>query len=575
MTDLQFYPTPKALAEKLWAGFERPFKRPLDACAGDGDLADSIPRDYYGRHALVDCIEIDAARHPTLRAKHHRVVGLDFLAFEGGAVYDCVVLNPPFANGVKHALKAWDMLFTGQVGAILNAETLRNPFSAERQRLLALVQQHGKVEFIADAFRGCDVVREANVEVALVHLYKPAECSEDWIGPVIASMTTDPNRESDLELPRELALPNSFVSNQVNAFRAAVKAMREAVKMRSVAEHYAARIGGTMCDLANRTAPEDETGETVRERLEKGYIELKDRAWASVLRSTEALNKLSAKVQRQAESEFEAIKCLEFSESNVYAFLLGLVQSAPEMQLDMACDVFDQVMQYHSDNAVFYRGWKSNDRHRSCGMRIKTTRFILPRNSRTFGGGLDWDAVRRLSDFDKVFALLDGKPEPEVSLVSLFEGVGSKPRELARGARVSSSYFDIRWYPGAGTIHFFPRSKELVDRLNRLVGRQRGWLPRADEPVPDAFWVQFDKAEKFDRELREETDRIHRNGRSAGLVSSCDHPFNRLMRRDPDEALQGQKLVGEAIDIVLERHGLLAALEHDETQDAPRLCLTV
>lgn len=571
MTDLQFYPTPRPLAKHLWKGFKGPVLHPLDACAGDGALADAIPRDYHDRHPLVDCVEIDAARHPTLRAKGHRVVGLDFLEFEGGTVYDCVVLNPPFANGAKHVLKAWDMLFTGEIGAIINAETLRNPFSAERKRLAELVAQHGKVEFIVDAFRGHDVPREADVEIAVVHLFKPPECSDDWIGPVIASMATDRNPESDIELPQELALPASFVSNQVNAFRAAVKAMREAVKMRSVAEVYAARIGETMLDLANGKQSDAETGDIMRKRFAKGYGELKDRAWASVLRSTEALNKLSAKVQRQAESQFEAIKCLEFTESNVYAFLLGLVQSAPEMQVDMACDVFDQVMAYHSDNAVFYRGWKSNDRHRTCGMRIKTTRFVLPRNPRTYGGGLEWDAVRRLTDFDKVFAMLDGKAEPEVSLYSLFEGKGSKTSELQSGERVSSSYFDIRWYPGAGTIHFFPRSKELVDRLNRLVGQRRGWLPPADEKVPDAFWIQFEKAEKFDRELREEIDRAHRQNRP-GWSHSSDHPINLLTRRDPDEAKRGQHAVAQAIDTVLERHGLLTAIAHERAE--PVLLLT-
>ncbi len=566
MIDLQYYPTPKWLAQRLWKGFRRPVTRPLDACAGEGALADAMPRDYHSRGPVIDCVELDAAKHPVLREKGYRVVGLDFLAFEAGCIYDSVSLNPPFAYGATHTLKAWDMLWTGQIGVILNAETLRNPFSAERKRLIALIEAHGEVEFHTDAFKGEGVERAAEVEIALVHLFKPAECSEDWIGPVIDSMAVDSNKEASIELPRELALPNSFVSNQVNGFRIAVKAMREAVRMGAVADHYAIRIGRTMIDMANNRGEGPDPAEVVRERLEKGYMELKDRAWASVLRSTETLSKLSAKVQRQAESQFAQIQCLEFTESNVYGFLLGLVQSAPEMQLDMACDVFDQVMAYHSDNAVFYRGWKSNDRHRRCGMRIKTTRFILPNNRKSFGGSLDWDAVRRLADIDKVFAMLDGKREPEVSLVSLFEGRSSQLSALRDGKRVASSYFEIRWYPGVATIHFFPRSKQLVDRLNRLVGRRRGWLPPASEQVADAFWIQFDKAEKFDRELREETDRLHRQARP-GWRHQSDHPLNQFMRPNCPESKRGEEMLSNALDVVLERHGLLTALQHQpETQ---------
>ena len=493
MSDLQYFPTPRWLAQHAWDKFtNREFERVLDWAAGEGALADAMPGDWrYDRRPPVDCIEIDASKHPILREKGYRVVGLDALAFEGGAIYSHVIMNLPFSHGAAHVLKAWTMLWEGEIVAFLNAQTLRNPCTAERRRLAALIEQHGDVEFIDDAFRGADVVREADVEVAVVRLAKPAECTDDWIGPVIESMAADANREEDFELPRELALPNSFVTNQVRAFRAAVKAMREWVRMEAVAQHYAARIGKTMYDLQNGNA-EASPGSGVRARLEKEYLALKDRAWASVLRSTETLTKLSSKVQKQAESQFEQIACLDFTESNIRGFLLGLVQSQPEMQVDMACDVFDQILKWGTDNACFYRGWKSNDRHRSAGRRIKTTRFVLPVRT-SFSGSPDWDAMRMLADFDRVFAMLDGKREPEVSLVRLFDD-GRTFTELRHGARVSASYFDVRFYK-IGTIHFFPRDKALVDRLNKIVGRKRGWLPPPDEPVGDAFWVQYDRAE--------------------------------------------------------------------------------
>lgn len=566
----QFFPTPRWLAEHAWSKFTDPyFVRVLDSCAGEGALPDAMPGNWrHDRRPPVDCIEIDASKHPILRDKGYRVVGLDALSFEGGAIYSHVILNPPFAQGAAHVLKAWAMLWEGEVVAIINAQTLRNPCTAERQRLVALLEEHGDVEFIQDAFRGAEVVREADVEIALVHLKKPAECAEDWIGPVLESMAVDRNKEEEFELPRELALPNSFVTNQVHAFRVAVKAMREWVRMEAVAQYYAARIGKTMHDLQNGNA-EANPGAGVRARLEKEYLALKDRAWASVLRSTETLTKLSSKVQKQAEAQFEAIACLDFNESNIRGFLLGLVESQPEMQLDMACDVFDQIMKWGTDNGCFYRGWKSNDRHRRAGMRIKTTRFVLPVRV-GFSKSLDWDSVRMLADFDRVFAMLDGKREPEVSLVQLFEphrGVGDpgSMNKLRQGERLSASYFDVRFYPGVGSIHFFPRSKEIVDRLNKIVGRKRGWLPPASEQVPDAFWIQYDRAEKFDKELREEAERVARNGRSASF-SSYDHPIRQFMRRDSDASERGEEMLVAAIDNVLERHGLLQALTNTAPQ---------
>ena len=570
-SDLQFYKTPDWLADKAWSLFKsRDFERVLDACAGTGALADAWAREmanksrYSQRELPVDSIEVDGNHHPVLREKGYNVVGMNFLDFEGGAIYSHVVLNPPFSSGAKHVLKAWDMLWEGEVVAIINAETIRNPQSAERKRLVQLIEQHGSCEFIADAFRGPEVSREAQVEIALLHLIKPAECADDWIGPVIESLAVDRNEEGEFRLPNELALPASFVENQCTAFRMAVKAMRESVRSSAVASHFAARIGRTMAEVhgSGDTSAEDAAGASVRKMLCASYLELKDRAWTSVLRSTETLSKLSRKVQQQAESQFAAIRTLEFSPSNVHGFLLGLVQSQPEMQLDMACDVFDQISRYHSENAVFYRGWKSNDRHRTFGMRIKTTRFILPNHSSTsWSKSLSWESEQVLADFDKVFAMLDGKLAPEVGLRDVFN---KHMGDLRAGLRVSSSYFDVRYHPGVGTIHFFARDKEIVDRLNRVVGRRRRWVPPPTQTGVDTFWTQFDRAEKLDKEVREAARLLAKKARGGGYYSRYENPTEDATcpGRDGHEAAKG--FMVQAIDEVLARHNLLDALTMEE-----------
>lgn len=575
--EFQFYPTSEQLSKRAWSKFKnRAFTRVIDPSAGNGDLLVGAPKANWSRHSMsVDCIEIDSRKHPLLRERGHSVVGLDFMAFEGGEIYSHVIMNPPFAHGARHVLRAWDMLWEGEIVAIINAQTLKNPFSQERRRLVSLIDQHGSVEWIKDAFKGDGVIREADVEVALVHLTKPAECAKDWIGPIIDSMRVDNNQEQGFELPFELALPNSFVENQCAAFRQAVRAMREAVRMGAVATHYAARVGTTMA--RHGQGEDDVRKQDIRAQMTSGYEDLKDRAWTSILRSTDALSKLSAKVQKQAEAQFADIKKLEFTESNVYGFLLGLVQSQSEMKIEMACDVFDQITRYHSDNAVFYRGWASNDRHRTCGMRVKVTRFIIPGHRAKFyatlTNSLDWDSQRQLADFDKVFAMLDGKIKPDFGLVDAFS---KHFADLWHGKRISTSYFDIRYYPGIGTIHFFARSKELVDRLNRMVGRHRQWLPpETREQVSKAFWVQYEKAEKFDAEIRKAAEDVFREECEPGHYSKWDHPVNAFMSGNKERVAQGQTMMGKAIDRVLDKHGLLDGIGWDGAGDGeqPKLLL--
>jgi hypothetical protein len=88
MKDLQFFPTPRWLAEYAWGKFKnREFTRVLDPSAGEGALLEAMPRDWRGESlAPVDCIEIDVSKHPTLHDKGHKVVGLDFLNFDGGVI---------------------------------------------------------------------------------------------------------------------------------------------------------------------------------------------------------------------------------------------------------------------------------------------------------------------------------------------------------------------------------------------------------------------------------------------------------------------------------------------------------
>jgi len=69
------------------------------------------------------------------------------------------------------------------------------------------------------------------------------------------------------------------------------------------------------------------------------------------------------------------------------------------------------------------------------------------------------------------------------------------------GDRLSSDYCDVRYYPGVGTIHFFPTNKAVIDRMNRLVGKERQWIPQDDAKASKAFWEQFEKAESVTRAM--------------------------------------------------------------------------
>lgn len=104
--DLQFYPTPRSVVERLvseanWSGV-----KVLEPSCGGGAIMDAL-RD---RGADVFGIEYDARRAAQARSNGHHVLTANFLEHPPSPEFDAVVMNPPFygrhyAKHVRHALK--------------------------------------------------------------------------------------------------------------------------------------------------------------------------------------------------------------------------------------------------------------------------------------------------------------------------------------------------------------------------------------------------------------------------------------------------------------------------------------
>lgn len=577
----QFYPTPPELRDRAWKLFKNlDFTRVLEPSAGEGHLIptgieESLEefkirselnfdptrarqRQSYRRMTDikgVHCIEMDVSKHAILREKGHKVIGIDFLKFTAGNQYTHIVLNPPFANGVTHALHAWDISYSAEIVAILNAETIRNPHTKERQRLCDLIAEHGSVEFISDAF--IDAERETSVEVALIYLQKISNYESDVVGDIWNSLKNDEVDDVTGEAFQQhsLAIPKNYIENLVVAFKAADIALRESLFSKYRFSHYASMLGQTFESVHSDT--EDKVKKMNPKELQldyaDGYQDLKNRAWTSILYSTDVRSKMSKKSLSKFESEFENIKALEFTVANVYGFILGLLEKQGDIQEEMMLEFFDSVTRYQSENRVHYCGYKSNDKHR-IGMKIRTTRFILP-NNRYFGS-VSWDAKRQLEDFDKVFAMLDGKPECEFGLYDAFSDKETEQR-LERGERVTTDYFDIRFYK-VGTIHFYPRRKDIIDRLNVRVGKIRQWLPQNIDVNDNEFWKHYEAAEKADKAVQEAVNKTK--------TSTWDRPYWAL-HQGPEMEPHKYKVVADAIYGAVEQHMLKLGIDiHKEIE---------
>ncbi len=129
-----FYPTPPGLVDKLLAGIDWDYiETVLEPSVGKGDLVKTtMPTSaaimYNDRKLDVDCVEIDPYLHSILEHESKEseqvyIVHDNFLTFQSRKRYDLIIMNPPFADGDAHLLKAIELQkrWGGQIRCLLNA----------------------------------------------------------------------------------------------------------------------------------------------------------------------------------------------------------------------------------------------------------------------------------------------------------------------------------------------------------------------------------------------------------------------------------------------------------------------
>lgn len=470
-----FYPTPSNLAYKMAGLISTGYaKRILEPSAGKGDLADILKgkhRYSQGGCTVVDCIESDEDLRATLEGKGHRVIDTDFLSYSGSKQYDAIVMNPPFSNGAAHVLKAWDLVYNGDVVALLNAETLRNPCTKERALLINIIEESGTVEYIKDAF--LDAERKTGVEIALIHLKKRNDVTADYFDGMTRA-TREYVKEEHSE--NQLALSGRQIESSVIAFNKAIECQKESILKGAEAGYYAAMIkpSGSETGTADRT-------QGVKERLNEYIDALRESAWLDVINLTEFREHMTAKVKTEFESQIETVKRLEFTEENIKRFLRNLINSRGQIINDCILEVFDNLTKYHEDNRVHIEGWKSNDYF------FINKRIVLPFVVELERGGNDvklkWGRRKdELADLDKAMSFIAGHKKPEVSIVDAFE------TSQILGEKLESTFFYIRAFK-KGTAHLYFKDLNLLNKLNLFVGQQRGWLPKEETKIPKEFWL--------------------------------------------------------------------------------------
>ena len=512
----EFYPTPRDLIADMLSGIKLDDMHSiLEPSAGRGDIAKYIkateepPRN--NRHD-IDTIEIDPDLRHVLKGEGFRVIHNDFLTFESFKRYDLVVMNPPFSNGDRHLLHALNFVRgEGRLVCVLNAETLKNPYTKTRQELSRRLSELGAdIRFRELAF--ADAERPTDVEIAIVSITMPEDGGEsvilDHLRPAQDSRALYAESGNPLVSSDRI---RALVEHFNNEAEAGIKIIRE---FHAVSWFLlkGSRDGKPILELSIDDRKVKEGGH--RRSTETNFLMLlRHRYWETLFTVPEFTAKLTSQVQKELHSRVDEFAHYDFSFYNIYSLYLDMSKELLTNIKKAILDLFEEFThRYHyeeySKNVHLYTGWKTNKAFKI------NKKVIIPLYFDRFwwdwgGDGayrLPWEFKSKMCDIEKVFDYLAGTTG--IGHSNLAEALETASNGQKRN--IELRHFKISVFK-KGTCHIEFNDPELVKKFNIFGGQQKNWLPPGygatayGDLAPEAREVidSFEGEESYEQTLRQ------------------------------------------------------------------------
>ena len=531
-----FYPTPKALAEKMCEYLDGSERYVLEPSAGKGDLVDvlrkkvgdidmcesdetlravlltkyakeKLAKEYgvlreeqitlerkmfaYNRDAekcdtLTDeeekrLLEVNTELELFGKDRVIRLVAKDFLSYETWKKYDAIIMNPPFSEGAAHLLKAISLMrYGGKIVCLLNKETIENPYTNERKLLLTKIEElNAEIEYQSMAFMGDDAERKTKVDIAIVKLTVPKTAG--YKSQIMEGLDKAKEaQKSSAQEATDVSATTGFVDALIEQC-----AYETELGIRLFKEYEA--ILPYMSRHYNRT---HYSGDIIELRCNDGTFEpnsfaraVRMKYWDRFFTNEQFQRALTTNLR----SSFQEIKSeaanYEFTKENIMRVLENLAGVMSEARIETIYDLFDKLSAEHSwcpecqKNIHYYNGWASNKAHM-----VSDKKVILPINGFS---AYSWEKDKldtyhlsqTISDIEKVFDYLAAGCEEEFSPIRAYEHINAA-NESRLTKNISCKYFSLNFYK-KGTCHikFNDETKPLIEKLNILGSMKKGWLP--------------------------------------------------------------------------------------------------
>lgn len=535
-----FYPTPPELADKLLAGIDWQYVATvLEPSAGKGDLVKAVAQKAhslrYGETLSVDCVEIDpylrsileyefggrreneiwerrkqlndkegwnavtrtegeltsmeAAEKRRLEREYdwlHKlsapVVHDDFLTFQSRKRYDLIVMNPPFADGDAHLLKAIELQrrWGGQIRCLLNADTLLNPCTNRRKVLESQLAELGaEMEYIEGGFANGE--RATDVTVALIKIAIPQVNEDSDIFQRLseaAHLDEEPAQDvTDMAVMDFMEQIVSRFNVEVDAGLELIREYRNMLPYLLDSFNKEDKFGFTTLTLCAGD-PSKSGGRGSVPSINKFLGLVRKKYWSALFSNKEFVGKLTSNLREKYRGMVAEMVKYDFTLFNIQKIAAQMNAEMGRGIQDTIVELFDKMTEKHTwypemeKNIHYYNGWKTNKAHK-LGIKV-----ILPIYGvfSSYSWSKDtfnvYEAEKIITDIEKVFEYLDGNMTAPVDLYGVLKTACNE----GQTRNIPCKFFDVTLYK-KGTMHIKFRNPELVDRFNIYCCKHKGWLP--------------------------------------------------------------------------------------------------
>lgn len=481
----EFYPTPKSLLNKIFDGVDwKQVDTILEPSAGKGDIIEFIQNSEeahrYHHNFEIDCIEKDPNLQAVLKQKGFRLVHDDFFTFHTWKQYDLIVMNPPFSCGDKHLLNALKLQEDGgNVICILNAETLKNPYSVTRQALaLRLEDLHANVSYMQNEFVSAE--RKTSVEIAVVKVSIPKKERDSRI----FSELRESKQVSEQTVQEQTSLAeNDYIKAAVKQFEleteAGIRLIREyqAMKpymLRSLSGDNFVKNDSILYLTMDKYSP---CSPEVTENEFLKVVRLK--YWTSIFNDSRFTGHMTSNLLSEYRTQIDKLADYDFSCFNIKTIQADIAKKLVKGVEECIVKLFDELsFQYsYSDelgrNIHYYNGWKTNKAW------IINKKVILPWMNAwgRYNGSYDpasYEIIEKLADIEKALDYLSGSSGNERGIRETLH----EAKKIGQTKKIPLKYFTVTFYK-KGTCHIEFTDLELLKKLNIFGSQQKGWLPPA------------------------------------------------------------------------------------------------